>query len=187
MRQFYELEMECCLLRDSTIILPGSKIPEWFSNQSSGSEITLQFTQHCRQNLIGFALCAVLGSKNTRYLFDVRCQYNFEISTLSERKHVRQCCVWDSFQITKTDHVMVGFSPCGNVGFPDDNRHTAVSFGFLSMSDVVLCCGVCRVYANPNKTKPNTFTLNFATQIWKLDDKTSADGTSDEEEFEASP
>lgn len=171
---------ECCLL------LPWSKIAEWSSNQSSGSKITLQLPQHFRQNLMGFALCAVLGSKSSRYLFDVHCQYTFEISTLSERNHVRRSCVWDSFQITKTDHVMLGFSPCGNVRFPDDNHHTTVSFEFLSKSNVVLCCGLCPVYASPDKTKPNNLTLNFATQIWKLDDKTSTSGTSDEVEFEAS-
>ncbi|KAH9783057.1 Disease resistance-like protein DSC1 [Citrus sinensis] len=169
---------ECCIL------LPWSKIAEWSSNQSSGSEITLQLPQHFRQNLMGFALGAVLGSKSSHYLFDVHCQYTFEISTLSERKHVRRSCVWDSFQIT--DHVMLGFSPCGNVRFPDDNHHTTVSFEFLSKSNVVLCCGLCPVYANPDKTKPNNLTLNFATQIWKLDDKTSTSGTSDEVEFEAS-
>ncbi|ESR55455.1 hypothetical protein CICLE_v10024552mg, partial [Citrus x clementina] len=60
-RLFYELEdEERCARRGPTIILPGSKIPEWFSNQSSGSEITLQLPQHCCQNLIGFAICAVL-------------------------------------------------------------------------------------------------------------------------------
>lgn len=42
-------------------------------------------------------------------------------------------------------------------------------------------CGVCPVYAKPNDTKPNTFTLNFATEVWKLVDLPSASGTSDEE------
>lgn len=85
--RFYELEVECCIL------LPWSKIAEWSSNQSSGSEITLQLAQHFHQNLMGFALCAVLGSKSSRYLFDVHYQYTFEISTLSERKHVRRSCL----------------------------------------------------------------------------------------------
>lgn len=154
--------------------------------------LSYQMPRHCCQTLFGFAFCAVLVSCDSeRSGFDVEFRYRFEMKTLSGRKRVRRCCFKEGwvggYRVTKTNHVVLGFSPCGNVGFPDDNRHTAVSFGFLSMSDVVLCCGVCPVYANPNKTKPNTFTLNFATQIWKLDDKTSADGTSDEEEFEASP
>ncbi|KAH9727021.1 Disease resistance-like protein DSC1 [Citrus sinensis] len=180
---------EPCILKGPIIVLPGSEIPEWFSNQSSGSQITLQLPQHCCQNLAGFALCAVLERSDSEWAeFDVGCRYSFEMKTLSGRKHVRRCCVMASYQITKTDHVMLGFRPCGNVGFPDDNLHTTVSFNFFSNSDTaVTCCGVCAVNANPNENKPNTFTLNFATESWKLDDMASASGTSDEEELEPSP
>ncbi|KAH9727022.1 Disease resistance-like protein DSC1 [Citrus sinensis] len=188
LRLFSELA-EPCILKGPIIVLPGSEIPEWFSNQSSGSQITLQLPQHCCQNLAGFALCAVLERSDSEWAeFDVGCRYSFEMKTLSGRKHVRRCCVMASYQITKTDHVMLGFRPCGNVGFPDDNLHTTVSFNFFSNSDTaVTCCGVCAVNANPNENKPNTFTLNFATESWKLDDMASASGTSDEEELEPSP
>ena len=175
-----------------SIILPGSEIPEWFSNQSSGSLLTLQMPQHCRQTLVGFAFCAVLVSCDSeRSGFDVDFRYSFETKTLGRRKRGRRCCFEEGwvggYQVTKTDHVVLGFSPCGKVGFPDDNHHTTVSFEFLSRVDKVKCYGVCPVYANPNETKPNTFTLNFATQVWKLDDMASASGTSDEEELEPSP
>ncbi|KAH9783003.1 Disease resistance-like protein DSC1 [Citrus sinensis] len=188
LRLFSELT-EPCILKGPIIVLPGSEIPECFSNQSSGSQITLQLPQHCCQNLVGFALCAVLERSDSEWAeFDVGCRYSFEMKTLSGRKHVRRCCVMASYQITKIDHVMLGFRPCGNVGFPDDNLHTTVSFNFFSNSDnAVTCCGVCAVYANPNENKPNTFTLNFATESWKLDDMASASGTSDEEELEPSP
>ena len=112
------------------------------------------------------------------------------MKTLSGRKHVRHSCFkifWVGRQVAKTDHVVIGFSPCGNVGFPDVNRHTTVSFEFLSALDMVKCSGVCPVYANPNETKPNTFTLNFAAEIWKLDDIARATGTSDEEKLDPSP
>ncbi|KAH9726995.1 Disease resistance-like protein DSC1 [Citrus sinensis] len=188
LRLFSELT-EPCILKGPIIVLPGSEIPEWFSNQSSGSQITLQLPQHCCQNLVGFALCAVLERSDSEWAeFDVGCRYSFEMKTLSGTKHVRRCCVMASYQITKIDHVMLGFRPCGNVGFPDDNLHTTVSFNFFSNSDnAVTCCGVCAVYANPNENKPNTFTLNFATESWKLDDMASSSGTSDEEELEPSP
>ena len=62
-----------------------------------------------------------------------------------------------------------------------------VSFEFLSALDKVKCCGARPAYANPNETKPNTLTLNFATEIWKLDDIARTTGTSDEEKLEPSP
>ncbi|KAK9200665.1 hypothetical protein WN944_015863 [Citrus x changshan-huyou] len=192
LRRLYDLEMERGRLGGPSIILPGSEIPEWFSNQSSGSLLTLQMPRHCRQTLVGFAFCAVLVSCDSeRSGFDVDFRYSFETKTLGGRKRGRRCCFEEGwvggYQVTKTDHVVLGFSPCGKVGFPDDNHHTTVSFEFLSRVDKVKCYGVCPVYANPNETKPNTFTLNFATQVWKLDDMASASGTSDEEELELSP
>ncbi|GAY44827.1 hypothetical protein CUMW_084860, partial [Citrus unshiu] len=192
LRRLYDLEMERGRLGGPSIILPGSEIPEWFSNQSSGSLLTLQMPRHCRQTLVGFAFCAVLVSCDSeRSGFDVDFRYSFETKTLGRRKRGRRCCFEEGwvggYQVTKTDHVVLGFSPCGKVGFPDDNHHTTVSFEFLSRVDKVKCYGVCPVYANPNETKPNTFTLNFATQVWKLDDMASASGTSDEEELEPSP
>ncbi|XP_024043074.1 disease resistance-like protein DSC1 [Citrus clementina] len=178
-------------LRGTVLILPGSEIPEWFSNQNSGSEITLQLPRHCCQNLIGFALCVVLVWCDPEWSgFNIDFRYSFEMTTLSGRKHVRRRCfktLWFVYPMTKIDHVVLGFNPCGNVGFPDDNHLTTVSFDFFSIFNKVSRCGVCPVYANPNGTNPNTFTLNFATEVWKLDDMASARGTSDEEELEPSP
>ncbi|KAH9783050.1 Disease resistance-like protein DSC1 [Citrus sinensis] len=182
---------ECCKLRGPILISPGSEIPEWFSNQSAGSEITLQLPQHCCQNLIGFALCVVLVSCDIEWSgFNTDYRYSFEMTTLSGRKHFRRWCfktLWFDYPMTKIDHVALGFNPCGNVGFPDDNHHTTVSFDFFSIFSKVSRCGVCPVYANTKGTNPSTFTLNFATEVWKLDDMASARGTSDEEELEPSP
>lgn len=103
-----------------------------------------------------------------------------------------------------SDHVILGFKPCGNDKLPDANYHTDVSFEFFTdgcgSSYNVKCCGVRPVYANSNQTKSNTFTLKFAagsneecTEIRKLDDQAStirtsaAVGKSDGEELEPSP
>ncbi|KAH9783011.1 Disease resistance-like protein DSC1 [Citrus sinensis] len=172
----YELE-EPCKLRGSAIIMPGSKIPEWFSNQSSGSEITLQLPHHCCQNLIGFAVSFVLVPHEKMWDgFHIGGTCDFEMNTLSGRKRVRGCLFMNNFNefTSYSDHVVVGFNVCGvHFGFPDDNHHTTVSFQFNSFVYVVKHCGVCPVYAKPNDTKPNTFTLNFASQISKLDDMAS--------------
>ncbi|KAH9783007.1 Disease resistance-like protein DSC1 [Citrus sinensis] len=174
----YELEvLEPCKLRGSAIIMPGSKIPEWFSNQSSGSEITLQLPHHCCQNLIGFAVSFVLVPHEKMWDgFHIGGTCDFEMNTLSGRKRVRGCLFMNNFNefTSYSDHVVVGFNVCGvHFGFPDDNHHTTVSFQFNSFVYVVKHCGVCPVYAKPNDTKPNTFTLNFASQISKLDDMAS--------------
>ena len=152
---------ERCNRREIILLLPGSEIPRWFINQSPGSEIILQLPQHCCQSLIGFAFCAVASVCRSLELFKVSCMFSIEI-TLSGRKHVLRDC---NFIVcpNETDHVILGFHPSGNVGFLDDNHHTTVSFWFYSTSNVVKCCGVCPVCANPSVTKPNTFTLNFAT------------------------
>ncbi|KDO36493.1 hypothetical protein CISIN_1g046284mg, partial [Citrus sinensis] len=120
-------------LRRSQIVLPGSKIPDWFSNQSSGSSIRIQLPPHsfCR-NLIGFAFCAVLDFKQLysdrfRNVY-VGCRSDLEIKTLSETKHVHLS--FDSHSIEDlidSDHVILGFKPCLNVGFPDGYHHTTVS------------------------------------------------------------
>ncbi|KAL9436695.1 hypothetical protein AB3S75_022694 [Citrus x aurantiifolia] len=72
-----------------------------------------------------------------------------------------------------SDHVILGFSPLGIGGFPvgGGNHNTTVLVDFFPAK--VKCCGVSPVYADPNKTEPKTFTLNFAAEIGKLDDKAS--------------
>ncbi|GAY65110.1 hypothetical protein CUMW_238710 [Citrus unshiu] len=187
-------------IKGPSIILPGSEIPEWFSNQSSGSSITVQPPQNCCRNLIGFALCAVLdyNERIPSGFSSVFCEYRFEVNALSGIEHVYENCLIlaSTHELIDSDHVVLGFNPCWNVGDGDDHRiflkffdihkhHTAISFEFICDSYKVKSCGVCPVYANPSETKPNTFTLKFATRIGKLDDKAaSPSGTSDEEELE---
>ncbi|KDO45933.1 hypothetical protein CISIN_1g043008mg, partial [Citrus sinensis] len=127
-------------LKGATIMLPGNNVPEFFINRSSGSEITLQLPQHCCQNLMGFAVCAVLQQiDEERDCFFV----DFLMKTLSGRKIVR-CYETIALrrQVTKTN-VILGFRPLRNVGFPDDNNRTVVPFKFSSQYYVVKCCEVC--------------------------------------------
>ncbi|GAY44818.1 hypothetical protein CUMW_084770, partial [Citrus unshiu] len=184
-------------LEGPKILLPGSEIPDWFSHQSSGSSICLQLPPHsfCR-SLIGFAFCAVLDLKQVYSdclcHFYVSCQFDLEIKTLSETKHVDLGFNLPYIEYSiDSDHVILGFKPCLNVGFPDGYHHTTISFKFFAKcnqkSHEIKRYGVCPVYANPSETKANTFTLNFATEVWKLADLPSASGTSDEEELEPSP
>ena len=45
-------------------IVPGSRIPEWFVDQSTGSSVTVELPPHWYNNkLMGMAVCAVVGAK----------------------------------------------------------------------------------------------------------------------------
>ncbi|KAK9200669.1 hypothetical protein WN944_015867 [Citrus x changshan-huyou] len=175
-------------LRACTIALPGSEIPDWFSNQSSGHLISIQLPSHsfCR-NLIGFAFCAVVDFKQDLDCSDtigdgrqfnslkspcmsVGYFFRLETKTVSEAKHVNR------------------YNHCEDFQHPIDSDHFSPAVGDATYGGHgVKCCGVCTVYANPNETKANTYTLNFATEVGKLDDLPSASGTSNEEELEPSP
>ncbi|GAY44802.1 hypothetical protein CUMW_084650 [Citrus unshiu] len=149
--------------RGISICLPGSGIPDWFSNQSSGSSITIQLPRHCCSRIfIGFAFSAVIefqrDSDARGEYFHVRCDYTFE------NKHVDHCHLVQYLTID-SDHVILGFQPCCDIQPPDGDHSAAVSFRFLIENKKchnVKCCGVNPVYANPNMTKSNTFTLKFA-------------------------
>ncbi|KAH9726939.1 Disease resistance-like protein DSC1 [Citrus sinensis] len=182
-------------LKGFLIVLPGSEIPDWFSNQSSGSSICIQLSPHsfCR-NLIGFAFCAVLDPKKFHSChccnIYIPFQLDLEIKTLSETKHVAV-----GFSVRTdymdSDHVILGFNPCLNAGFPDGCHYTTVSLKFfnkcyrMQKGHKIKRYGVCPVYANPSEIKANTFTLNFGTEVWKLDDLPSASGTA-ASEFDSS-
>lgn len=153
-----------------SIFLPGSGIPDWFSNQGSGSSITIQLSQHCcSTNLIGFSVCAVIEYEddfpNGGGYFNVGCSYCFEITALSETKHDDFWYLGNQVS-TCSDHIYIGFRPCINFGLPDG---ISVSFHFFTYNlftnnengHKVKSCGVCPVYAHPNQTKLNTFTINM--------------------------
>ncbi|KAL9437204.1 hypothetical protein AB3S75_023118 [Citrus x aurantiifolia] len=148
--------------RGISICLPGSGIPDWFSNQSSGSSITIQLPRHCCNRIfIGFAFSVVIefqrDSDARGEYFHVRCDYTFE------NKHVDHCHLVQYLTID-SDHVILGFQPSCDIQPPDGDHYAAVSFRFLIENKKchnVKCCGVNPVDANPNMTKSNTFTLKF--------------------------
>ncbi|KDO40660.1 hypothetical protein CISIN_1g020571mg [Citrus sinensis] len=182
------------------------EIPDWFSYQSSGSSIAIQLPPHCcNKNFIGFALCVVIQLEEG---FDadadecfVKCNYNFEIKTPSETKHADDYCFLFADEFIESDHVLLGFSPCWNVGLPDPDvgHHTTVSFQFSLYYPYLAsprlhklkCCGVCPAVLNPSKTKPTTLTLKFSAsseaQCSERARTSKSLDRSDEEEVELSP
>ncbi|KAJ0025956.1 hypothetical protein Pint_07403 [Pistacia integerrima] len=102
----------------TSLCLPGSKIPDWFSYQSSGSSIIIVPPQHlCNRKFIGFALCAIIafeGSYCGRGLY-VGCSYQFQ----SIDNHWDHSIFGLNLSVTgrwpimfiDSDHIVLGYSP----------------------------------------------------------------------------
>lgn len=163
-----------------SIWLPGSGIPDWFSNQSSLSSTTIQLPKHCfNRNFFGFALCAVIRNEENSdtvsgEYFRVKCDCHFEIKTPSKTEHFDITRYLSDYVSTDLDHVVLGFDPYWNVRLPDGEHHTTVKFEFSiynnkfnsKFKEIKECykvkrCGVCPVYAHCRDTKPNTFVVNM--------------------------
>ncbi|KAJ4723398.1 putative disease resistance protein (TIR-NBS-LRR class) [Melia azedarach] len=166
LRKFYE-QVDTDFAHDFNICFPGSRIPEWFSDQSLGSSITIQLPQLCcNRSFIGFALCVVIAFEHVfeagRYL-GVVCRYRFETKKFGWTcwLHKPRGTASGDHTIFDSDHVCFGFDPC----LPRNlDHHTFLSFDFSPVYGKgvkVKCCGVCPVYAHPIKTKPNAFTVNM--------------------------
>ncbi|CAK7323557.1 unnamed protein product [Dovyalis caffra] len=68
------LKLQSAKIKNMTMILTGSEIPEWFSGQGVGSSVTIQFPSNCQQ-LKGFAF-------SIAFLFPSNCQQlKSEVST----------------------------------------------------------------------------------------------------------
>ncbi|KAJ4723236.1 Disease resistance protein (TIR-NBS-LRR class) family [Melia azedarach] len=167
LRKFYE-HVDIDFPYGFNICLPGSRIPEWFSNQSLGSPITIQLSQLCcNRSFIGVALCVVIAFEDVfkpGVNFGVRCDFGFETKKFCWTYWL-QHGPWRMPSVDNiiydSDHVCLGFNPC----FPDLDHHTSLSFDFHPTygNDKVKVkyCGVCPVYAHPTETKPNTFTIKM--------------------------
>ncbi|KAJ4723402.1 Disease resistance protein [Melia azedarach] len=199
LRKFYE-QVDTDFPHGFNICLPGSRIPEWFSNQSSGSSITIQLPQLCcNRSFIGFALCVVLAFEDAfgSGYFGVICRYSFETKKDDIWLHRKPWTMASvDYVIYDSDHVCLGFDPC----LPDLDHHKSFSFDFSLVNGEgveVKCCGVCPVYAHPVGTKPNTFTVRMVPPTeeecrklhkeFRDEASTSATtvGRSDEEEINA--
>ncbi|KAH9727760.1 ADP-ribosyl cyclase/cyclic ADP-ribose hydrolase [Citrus sinensis] len=169
LRLFYEKEQLYC----PSILLPGSEIPKWFTCQDIGPLIALHLPEHCLINLIGVALCAVIDFKhlppNSWDSFYISCGIHIKMNKHEDFSF--SCSLASIRDAIDSDHVILGFSPLRIGGFPvgGGNHNTTVVVDFFPAK--VKCCGVSPVYADPNKTEPKTFTLKFAAEIGKLDDK----------------
>ncbi|KAH9780915.1 ADP-ribosyl cyclase/cyclic ADP-ribose hydrolase [Citrus sinensis] len=159
----------------------GSEVPDWYSSQSLGSSITIQLPHRFgNKNFIGFALCVVIefefeeDSYSPAIFFGVGCKFGFDHFC----QLVGNVCV-------NSNHVILGFYPCWNIGLSDG---ATVSFDFFIIPyqlvigkgpRKVKCCGVTPVYANPN-----TFTLEFGGGSEDFHDIDNAQSVGGSHEYE---
>ncbi|XP_068316813.1 TMV resistance protein N-like [Pyrus communis] len=68
------------------IVIPGSEIPEWFSNQSVGHSVNVELPPPSRTNWLGIAFCVVFENpkENLANPAALHCYSNFEFEFLSE-------------------------------------------------------------------------------------------------------
>lgn len=170
------------------ICLPGSEIPDWFSDQSLGSLLTWQLPQCCcKEIFFGFALCAVIEfEEDSNPLSLVGCKAKW-VDPFSGFDHFFE--LFESslpVPIPNSNHVILGLFPCWNIGLPDGDHHTVVSFHFFLKNKClrgkqpkVKCCGMSPVYANPSQANPSTFSLKFAATSEDFHDNVRKTGTTE--------
>ncbi|KAJ9173484.1 hypothetical protein P3X46_016608 [Hevea brasiliensis] len=122
-----------------SIWYPGSKIPEWFTNQSEGSSIMIQLPPHSRKYvLLGFVLCVVLAFQaNFEYhnsFFHVLCVYHFknncgDCSDLQELYSSRSHVSGNAKNIW-SEHVLLFFDPNFSAERASEFRYDEASFEF---------------------------------------------------------
>ncbi|KAL0657363.1 hypothetical protein Bca4012_077948 [Brassica carinata] len=102
---------------------PGSLVPAWFDNKTSGAVLERELPPYLRDNgFVGIALCAVVSFKNYKiqnnnFMLKCICQlnnaetsssfFNFHIGDLSETDNQQQCTI-------KSTHVFIGFTSLFN-------------------------------------------------------------------------
>ncbi|XP_076900611.1 TMV resistance protein N-like [Bidens hawaiensis] len=121
-----------------SITVPGSKIPNWFSNKQLGNEIELYLPHNQISKMIGLALCCRLSSFYTNAI-TIRFKPSYE--------EIQPIDYIDSAHPAKyLDHMWVGYLAIdiiGNLCHGFEYENLIVSF---EHQHYVVECGVCVVY-----------------------------------------
>lgn len=98
------------------IVSPGSKIPEWFSNQIVGDSLVVELPLDSFSRWKGIAFCVVFADQeiNTEALDQFSCY--FRITCLSEGSY---CANWvTGVGEVVRDHLWLFYMPSENFGIP---------------------------------------------------------------------
>ncbi|XP_034677378.1 disease resistance protein RUN1-like isoform X2 [Vitis riparia] len=141
-------------------IVPGSRIPEWFVDQSTGSSVTVELPPHWyNTKLMGMAVCAVIGATGVIEPTIEEWGPNIYVKYCSEIYHgdgVTMSCSM------KDDHTWFRYQSLCNLGtrtspFGKNRGSMVVSFGSWEEKLEVKKCGVRLVYEGEEKDSHCSF------------------------------
>ncbi|KAL6318244.1 hypothetical protein AAG906_035753 [Vitis piasezkii] len=129
-------------------IVPGSRIPEWFVDQSTGSSVTVELPPHWyNTKLMGMAVCAVVGAKGVNDpATEKHCpRINFTVDGSSGL-----CLMWTAYlsPSMRADHTWFGYRSLVLL--------TAYR-GLFGKSRGSMVCGVRLVYEGEEKDSDCSF------------------------------
>ncbi|XP_019079004.1 disease resistance protein RPV1 isoform X2 [Vitis vinifera] len=123
-------------------VVPGSSIPEWFTDQSLGCSVTVELPPHwCTTRLMGLAVCFVfhpnigMGKFGRSEYFSMNESGGFSLHNTA------------STHFSKADHIWFGYRPLYGEVFSPSIDHLKVSFaGSNRAGEVVKKCGARLVF-----------------------------------------
>ncbi|KAM1054509.1 hypothetical protein EV1_001774 [Malus domestica] len=107
--------------------LPGSDIPDWFSQQCTGSSVTAQLQLNLFHNkLLGFAKCAVSNFKSAHYCasnLSVQCFCTFKGNHHEYSSNIYMLD-WDfkTDRFLESDHMFLGYVPWSKYGLIETGK-----------------------------------------------------------------
>ena len=116
------------------VVVPGSSIPEWFINQSTGCLVTIELPPHWyNTKLMGLAVCDVFNAHITMGELDELGEFICFSVNESGSFYIHDTT---SMHFSKADHIWFGYRPLADPGGPFRNQSNTLKVSFsVSNSD----------------------------------------------------
>ena len=123
-------------------VVPGSSIPEWFTDQSVGCSVTVELPPHWyTTRLIGLAVCAVFHPNISKGKFGRSAYFSMNESVGFSIDNTA------SMHFSKAEHIWFGYRPLYGQVFSRSIDHLEVSFSeSIRAGEVVKKCGVRLIF-----------------------------------------
>ncbi|RVW79813.1 Disease resistance-like protein DSC1 [Vitis vinifera] len=123
-------------------VVPGSSIPEWFTDQSVGCSVTVELPPHWyNTRLMGLAVCAVFHPNISKGKFGRSAYFSMNESGGFSIDNTA------SMHFSKAEHIWFGYRSLFGVVFSRSIDHLEVSFSeSIRAGEVVKKCGVRLIF-----------------------------------------